>query len=347
MGRSMTTIRLKYIKEYRRNGMTYRYFRRKGCKDIALPGEPGSRAFNQAYESALAEKPLPASKHESGSFGRLIADYYGSVDFSNLKANSRTLYRIVLDPLSRAHGHRKVKDMGRENARKIIEGIGASKPGMANLTRAILKRVLRYAVDRGWRNDNPMAGIAAYKIGTRWTWTNEQLSAYEARWPLGTQERLDYASLLYSGQRGGDVVKMQRPSPKASTVTVKQEKTGTELVIPIHPEWRAAINAMPARGLSLIGDARGKPVKRPMLTLRIRAAAQAAGLPRACTAHGLRKALLRQLAEEGGTSKQIQAMSGHKSLKEIERYTAAADQARLAGEAMSKLPAIRHSTPRK
>lgn len=237
--------------------------------------------------------------------------------------------------------------MGRENVRKIIETIGATKPGMANLTRAVIKRLLRYAIDRGWRNDNPAAGIAPYRIGTRHTWTDDQLRAYEARWPLGTRERLVYASLLYSGQRGGDVVKMPRPDAKATTITLRQEKTGAEMVLPIHPEWRAAIKAGPAKGLSLIGDVKGKPIKRPMLTLIIQDAARAAGLPDECKAHGLRKALMRRLAERGTSSKEIAAMSGHKSLKEIERYTAAADQGRMARQAMSNLRAVRHLGKRK
>ena len=337
MGRRMTRIRLKYIKEYTRNGDVYRYFRRKGCPVIALPGQPGSREFNAAYEAALNEKPIPASAHKAATLGKLIAEYYASVDFQNLKPSSRKLYRIILDPLSRQHGHRLVRDMGRENVRKIIEAIGATKPGMANLTRAVIKRLLRYAIDRGWRNDNPAAGIAPYKIGTRHTWTDDQLRAYEARWPLGTRERLAYASLLYSGQRGGDVVKMLRPDAKAATITLRQEKTGAEMVLPIHPEWRAAIKAGPANGLSLIGDAKGKPIKRPMLTLIIQDAARAAGLPDECKAHGLRKALLRRLAEKGTSSKEIAAVSGHKSLKEIERYTTAADQGRMARQAMSNL----------
>lgn len=336
----MTKIRLKYIKEYRAPGKTYRYFRRKGCLQVQLPGEPGSREFNAAYEAALTEKPMPANRHNAGTLGRLIAEYYTAVDYANLKPSSRTLYRIVLDPISRQHGHRLVKDMGRENARKIIETIGATKPGMANLTRAVLKRVLRYAVDRGWRNDNPAAGIAPYKIGTRHTWSDEQLEAYEARWKLGTRERLAYATLLYSGQRGGDVVKM---APKGATVKLVQEKTGTEMVIPVHPIWREAIIAGPSNGVRLIGDERGRPIKHPALTLLIRRAAEAAGLPPECTAHGLRKALSRRLAEGGRSSKQIAAMTGHKSLREIERYTDAASQAKLAVQAMSKLSTIRHS----
>ena len=66
------------------------------------------------------------------------------------------------------------------------------------------------------------------------------------------------------------------------------------------------------------------------LSAVVERAARAAGLPAKCVPHGLRKALMRRLAERGATTKQIASVSGHKTLKEVERYTAAADQARLA-----------------
>jgi integrase len=66
-------------------------------------------------------------------------------------------------------------------------------------------------------------------------------------------------------------------------------------------------------------------------------AAKAAGLPPECMPHGLRKAQMRRLAEGGPSAKQIAAISGHKSLHEIERYTAAADQKRLSRGAIAKL----------
>jgi enterobacteria phage integrase len=74
------------------------------------------------------------------------------------------------------------------------------------------------------------------------------------------------------------------------------------------------------------------------LTKLIARAARAGGLPSRCVAHGLRKAALRRLAEAGSTTKQIPAVSGHRSLSEIERYTARADQADLAEAAIAKLP---------
>jgi integrase len=161
------------------------------------------------------------------------------------------------------------------------------------------------------------------------------------RWPLGTRERLAFALLLYTGQRGGDVCRMTRSDIIGGRIRVVQDKarkgTTTELMIPIHPALARALKAGPVVGMHhLITDSRGKPLSA--LTDVIEAAVRKAGLPDRCVAHGLRKAALRRLAECGATTKQIAAVSGHRSLSEIERYTAKADQAGLADSAIAKLP---------
>lgn len=56
-----------------------------------------------------------------------------------------------------------------------------------------------------------------------------------------------------------------------------------------------------------------------------------------CVPHGLRKAIMRRLAESGSSAEEIAAISGHRSLKGIERYTAAADRARPSKAAIAKL----------
>jgi hypothetical protein len=101
--------------------------------------------------------------------------------------------------------------------------------------------------------------------------------------------------------------------------------TTNELMIPIHPALVRALQAGPVVGMThIITDARGKPLRA--ITELIEAAVKRAGLPARCVAHGLRKAALRRLAEHGSTTKEIAAVSGHRSLAEIERHTARADQ---------------------
>jgi integrase len=116
-----------------------------------------------------------------------------------------------------------------------------------------------------------------------------------------------------------------------------QQKTGTEVWIPIHPELESAMKACPRNGLALIGSANGRPLSTAALRALVRSAIRAAGLPARCKPHGLRKAHLRLLAEAGGTVKELQATGGHKTLRELERYTEAADKKRLARSAIGKL----------
>jgi integrase len=335
----MTKIRLHYVHEYRdRHGKLRRYVRRPGSRRVALPGLPGSPEFMQAYQDAMSGPVLRASAPKPGTLASLAAEYFGSAEFANLKSSSQATYRLTLGPILKLDGHRLVRDLPADKARKIIEEIGANRPAMANLTRAVLRRLFSFAVATGKRRENPFDHTPKYKIGTHRTWTDTELDAYEKRWPLGTRERLAYDVLLYTAQRVGDVVRMQRNEIRNNVIAVVQEKTGTEVFVPLHPALARSIKAGPSKGVYLIGDKNGRPITRRSLTVLISTAVKGAGLSSECVAHGLRKAALRRLAEHGATAKQIQAVSGHKSLAEIERYTQRADQQRLAKAAIGALP---------
>jgi integrase len=116
-----------------------------------------------------------------------------------------------------------------------------------------------------------------------------------------------------------------------------QQKTGTALSLPIHPELLEAMRAGPSNGLNLIGAPNGRPITRAALTDLIKRASRESGLPPRCLPHGLRKAQMRRLAEGGTTVKEIASISGHKTLQEVERYTAAADQKLLSQRAIARL----------
>ena len=66
------------------------------------------------------------------------------------------------------------------------------------------------------------------------------------------------------------------------------------------------------------------------------AACRAAGL-KDLAAHGLRKACCRRLAEAGASANMIAAISGHRTLVEVARYTRAVDQEKMAHAAMTAL----------
>jgi enterobacteria phage integrase len=340
MGQAVAKIKLKYVNEYiDHTGKLRRYFRKGGKQLGPLTGEVGSEEFMTAYAAYLAEKPKAAKTVlHADSLGKLIIDFYGSRFFTDRKPSTRQLYKYALEPIAKEHGHRSASTMTAEHAEKIINAIGTRRPGMGNLTRAVMRRMMQFAVKTRLRKDNPMLGIEAFKVGEHHTWNDAELKQFEDKWRLGTRQRLAYALLLYTGQRVGDVTRMGRADVSDGLIHVVQQKTGAELWVPIHPELQRAMKALPAKGLTLVGDANGRPLKRAALSALMRAAIAQAGLPSRCVSHGLRKATMRVLAESDATANQIAAISGHKTLKEVERYTKAADQKKMARVAMGKVP---------
>lgn len=73
------------------------------------------------------------------------------------------------------------------------------------------------------------------------------------------------------------------------------------------------------------------------LSMWFASAIDEAGLPDACVMHGLRKTAARMLAEVGCSTHEIASITGHAALAEIERYTKAANQKKLATAAIHKL----------
>ncbi|TPV98201.1 MAG: Tyrosine recombinase XerC [Beijerinckiaceae bacterium] len=62
-----------------------------------------------------------------------------------------------------------------------------------------------------------------------------------------------------------------------------------------------------------------------------------AGLPEKLSLHGLRKAAATRMAQAGCSVHEIKAVTGHKTLSEVERYTREAEKARLAVTGMGKV----------
>jgi len=232
-----------------------------------------------------------------------------------------------------------------------IEALLDSKPPHAARSwRATLRSLCQFAVKRRYRRDDPTANIKlrAIKGDGFHTWTDDEIAQFEAHHPVGTKPRLALALLLYTMQRRSDVIRMGRQHLSdclderlraqgvRNMLSVRQQKTGKPLVIPVRPDLQVVIDATPSEHLTFLVTATGKPYGGNALSEQFRDWCDAAGLPQRCKPHGLRKAGLRRGAEDGWSANELAAWSGHASLREVERYTRAADQARLARNALAR-----------
>jgi integrase len=336
----MTRLRLDYVHEYRdRHGKLRRYFRRPGFKRVALPGIPGSDEFMTAYQLALAgQQPrieVGAGRTKPGTVNAAIVGYYNSLAFRSLAPGTQKMRRAILEQFRAAHGEKRFALLPHEF---IVRTLGKRSPFAARNWLKTLRGLLQFAVSEGFRADDPSQGVKLPRVKSDGihTWTEAEVGQYENRHPLGTKARLAFALLLYTAQRRGDVVGMGRQHIRNSAITVRQQKTGAALEIPIHTELQRALEAPPSEHLTFLVTELGKPFTAAGFGNWFRDRCIEAGLPKECSAHGLRKAACRRLAEAGCTAHQIAAISGHASLREVERYTKAVDQARLARQAFDK-----------
>src|SRR5262249_42451044 len=168
------------------------------------------------------------------------------------------------------------------------------------------------------------------------SWTEAEIAQFEKRHPIGSRSRLAFALLLFTGQRRSDVVAMGRQHITDGVLVVRQQKTGRTVWIPIHEALASIIAETPTSNLTFLVTENGKPFTAPSLGNWFRDQCRMAGLD-GCSAHGLRKAAARRLADAGCSAHEIAAITGHATLREVARYTEAADRRKLAASAMAKV----------
>jgi integrase len=331
----------KYVNGYiDRHGKPRFYFRRAGFKGVALPGLPWSPEFMAAYEEAFTGQgkvEIGAKRTIPGTVRALAVSYFQSVDFRSMQVSTQGVYRNIIEAFCREHGDKRAAALQRQHIVKLMAA-RANKPESANGLRKVLRAMMKHAVEMGMRADDPTRDVRAFRVKSDGyhSWTEVEIEQFEMTHAVGTRARLAFALLLYTGQRRSDVVRMGRQHIREGLLQVRQQKTGTRLLIPVHPSLVAIIAESGVEHMTFLTTQFGKPFAVAGFGNWFRDQCNTAGL-RHCSAHGLRKSAARRLAEAGCTEHEIAAITGHASLREVQRYTRAVDQKRLAVAAMAKV----------
>ncbi|MGE5500923.1 MAG: tyrosine-type recombinase/integrase [Ignavibacteriales bacterium] len=337
----MTKKRPAHVSYYRdcRGHLRWR-FRKPPLPESQTRAQFGSEEWWTWYSAALAGEPrqVGATKTAPGSLNALVAAYYASADWKLLSATTQKTYRGIIERFRAQHGDKPIAQLQRTHILKLMDA-KAETPAAANNLLKILRVLMRFAVERNMRLDDPTVAVRAlrYKTDGFHTWTEGEIAAYEKRWPLGTKERLALDLFLYTAQRSGDVRRMGPQHVRNGLVAVRQEKTGEALELPLLPQLEASLASCPSGHLTFLVTQHGRPYSAKGFGNWFSDAARKAGLPAGVSAHGLRKAAARRLAEAGCTVHEIMSVTGHRTLKEVARYTAKADQKRRAESAMAKV----------
>ena len=238
----------------------------------------------------------------------------------------------------RKYGDKPIALIGRKHVKAMVDAKAATPTAARNLLQ-MLRVLMAFAIEAGICRDDPTIGVSHPKIKIKGheTWEEADIATFEAYHPIGTKARLAFALALDTAQRRGDIVRMSRRDVLGEEITIKQSKTGQEVTIPISPELRAAIDAIPAEHMVFLTTALGKPFDTASFGNWFRERCREASVRKGLSLHGLRKAACRRLAEVGCTPHEIMAISGHTTLKEVTRYTNKVDRKQMARAAMKRL----------
>lgn len=326
-----------------------------------MKAEFGSDAWRREYaelEARGTEGAESPEKYAPGSVGHLQRRYCAVPTRLGPSAVTQAKVRAVLDSFRREYGHESVAEVTFEHLDAIIAarrektmimtpkglrpfgGIDAAKK-----LRKELRRMFAFAKKLGMRDDNPLEDTEEVKRGPGekskgfHTWTEGEITQYRKQHPIGTTPRLAMEIMLWTGHRRGDARMFGPQDIVDGMIEVDQGKTGKEGMMPVAPQLVEAIVAMPplsASAPAFLLSRNGTPYTAPSFGNAMRKWCNAAGLTQ-CSAHGLRKAIMRRMAELEMPNKTMKSISLHTKDDQVAIYTAAANQAKLADSAIGQL----------
>lgn len=328
------------VTEYKdRHGKKRYRFRKAGLPTYSFRHAPGTKEFlAELHAAQSAEKPEPQPRFARGTVNAVIAALYATPKWRAMKPSSRKTYTSIIERFRVRNGDRMITSITAAHIDRKLAQMHET-PAAANNLRKALSRLFRQAIKMGLMDHNPVEFTDAYKqVGDGFhTWTEDELARFEARWPIGTRERLAYALLLYTAVRRGDMVKIGPHNRVDDRLLLTHEKNTAETNIRIMPQLAEALAPFEGEEGPYLKTVFGKGFTSNGFGGWFRRKVDAAGLPKECSAHGLRKSMSRRLAESGATNQEGRSVTGHKTDREFTRYANAANKAGMADKALATL----------
>jgi site-specific recombinase XerC len=329
---------------------------RRGKKTVQLPHAPGHPEFEAVYTAAVEGRAPPrASVHRLSTAApprslracwcllRTEDPAWQELGPASKAVQTNSIERLLTMPLVEGEPHLvgdgPVAELKRGHIKSLIARKATTPHAAADLLRMI-RKLIGVALDQEWLETDPTYRLdyrPAYK-GYK-AWPDEMLDRFEARWPVGTTPRLVYSLALYFGHRRADITRVQPADFKEGVHNVVQHKTLKALELPIHPNLREALDAIPDldQRAFVVLTQWGKPFSAKSLGMRMQGWTKAAGIPPGYTLHGLRKTLGKQLAQHGATTRQLMDVLGHDNISHAQLYSKEAEQKLMAAAGMAKL----------
>jgi integrase len=262
------------------------------------------------------------------------ARYRETTAWTVLSMATRRQRENILEEIIKASGDLPI---GAINQASIEAGRDRRTPHQGRHFLDTMRGLFRWAA-KAKHSKDPTLGVedpARPKSDGFRPWTEEHVAAFHKRWPIGTRERVWLDVLLYTGLRRGDAVRLGRQHVRNEIATLKTEKNGAEVTLPILPVLAKTLKAGPCGDLTFVVGADGRAFVKEAFGNAFRKACSKAGVPG--SAHGVRKLAAATMANNGATVAELEAVFGWTGGRMASLYTRSADRRRLATSSAHKL----------
>lgn len=337
--RAAGVVTLKHLQTIYKGGKVYHYLRAPNAKRQRLPDLPiDSPEFLSAYGAALKVAEVK-TKAKSGSIAQMVEGYLASTDYlARSESYRRTIRRHAEAIIEQAEdalaAHLTTED--------ITDDLEPLAPNSAADRLKAWRAICDYGKRKRFFTTNP--SLAARRKPIPKTighpaWTDGEIEMFRGKWRIGSVQRLCFELIFWTGARISDAAKIGPGMVgRDGVLQFTQQKTGEPAFVP----WTCAL---PAYGRGMLADrdmmhaalgarseihmtflatAQGRTRSSKALGHVVADAAKEIDIEK--SAHGLRKARAKALAEAGATVHQIAAWTGHITLEEVEHYTREADR---------------------
>lgn len=288
-------------------------------------GQPVPTALHLERERLLNQPaPVPPGRDVAA----VIRHYVASDKYRRLKPRTARDYDAILDYLSDKIGALEPRQIERRHVISWRDTWAEREtPHRANYRLRVLRLLLEHAIDMGLlpTGGNPAKGVPEYRYDKRQRepWPDELVAAFRST--ATGRELLLFELCLGTGQRIGDVLRMQWGDIEGDGIRVRQGKTGKRLWVPFTTPLREALAATERRSVFILtnhgatGPWSYRGASQAVRGVRERIGALDYDI------HSLRYSAASELARAGADDETIAAVTGQ-SLAMVAHYTATVRQ---------------------
>lgn len=302
-------------------------------------------AFVALWLAEEQKAPRKGSKAASGTVAAACEAFLASRTYLDLKPAYRSVIRRHVEAVKARGVKALLSDLAPKHIMADLEPLS---PAVASSRVKAWRKLTAFWYQRGLTATDIGASVKRKKMPKtkgHLAWSQDDVEAFRARWPIGTPERLAFELLQWSGSRCVDAVAIGPQNiGRDGVLTFTQAKTGFDQHVP----WTCQAFGLEGQRADLltcvkgtnaliyIKSAYGKPRSAKGFSQWFAAAARDAGLAHK-TAHGLRKYRMIQMAEHGLSVLVMQSWVGHATLDEVQEYIAQASRRQtIAGTGFAK-----------